>query len=162
MIPQTEPPPPSINTLLDDPDAVLKRYPYSFPRRWRISLITKPFFSLSRLSSRFLPADSPTASLYRLYQFFIIDWTTQFRNELEYFCTQPPRWPVSDIPDPQDPDSARYAVLAVLTRLMCSAFNRRIELGLPRDAPPIVLDFEELARRPKMYETAPEWAGRVQ
>ena len=33
------------------------------------------------------------------------------------------------------------AVLAVLTQLVCASFNRRIERGLPRDAPAIAIDF---------------------
>jgi hypothetical protein len=34
-------------------------------------------------------------------------------------------------------------------------------LGLPRDAPAIIEDFEELKARPKVYEEPPEWAKRV-
>ena len=41
---------------------------------------------------------------------------------------------------------------------MCDSFNRRIELGLPRDAPAIVEDFSELEARPKIFEEPPEWA----
>jgi hypothetical protein len=44
---------------------------------------------------------------------------------------------------------------------MCDSFNRRIGLGLPRDAPAIIEDFEELGARPKVYEEPPEWAKRV-
>jgi hypothetical protein len=44
---------------------------------------------------------------------------------------------------------------------MCQAFNRRISLGLPRDAPAIIQDFEVLQARPKINETVPAWAGRV-
>ena len=66
----------------------------------------------------------------------------------------------ADILDPADPDPLRYVVLASLTKLMCSAFNRRIEFGLPRDAPPTITDFDELAR-PKLYEHPPPWAEAV-
>ncbi|KAF9517913.1 hypothetical protein BS47DRAFT_1338765 [Hydnum rufescens UP504] len=44
---------------------------------------------------------------------------------------------------------------------MCLAFNRRIDYGLPRDAPAIIEDFEEQAEKPKIYETIPAWAERV-
>jgi len=44
---------------------------------------------------------------------------------------------------------------------MCDSFNRRIELGLPRDAPAIIEDFAELQARPKVYEEPPEWAKRA-
>ncbi len=40
-------------------------------------------------------------------------------------------------------------------------FNRRIAVGLPRDAPAIVLDFSELKARPKVFEETPDWAKRV-
>lgn len=56
----------------------------------------------------------------------------------------------------------RYTILAVLAQLMCDAFNRRIELGLPRDVPAIIEDFEELQARPKVNERSPGWAQRVQ
>jgi hypothetical protein len=98
-----------------------------------------------------------------MYEFLVADWTTQFRNELEYFCCRQPSWAIADIPDPADyADPARYAVLAVLTKLMCAAFNRRVDFGLPRDAPAIIEDFTEVAARPKVYEQPPEWAMRVQ
>ena len=67
--------------------------------------------------------DTPATSLYRIYELFLIDRNTQFRNELEYFCRQPPYWPVSSIPDLQDPDPEQYAVLAVLAHFMCLAFT---------------------------------------
>ena len=97
-----------------------------------------------------------------MYEFLVVGWTVPFRNELEYFCTKHPDWAVADIPDPADErDAARYALLAGITRLLCESFNRRIELGLPRDAPPIIEDWEELARRPKVLERAPAWADKV-
>ncbi len=77
-------------------------------------------------------------------------------------CTR--HWAISSIPDPSDADDAdpvRCAVLAVLTQLMCVAFNRRAAAGLPRDAPAIVLDFSELGARPKVFEETPDWAKRV-
>ncbi|TFK24922.1 hypothetical protein FA15DRAFT_575941, partial [Coprinopsis marcescibilis] len=49
-----------------------------------------------------------------------------------------------------------------LRRLMCNAFNRRIELGLPSDAPAIIEDFEELQARQKVYEEPPGWERRAQ
>ena len=93
--------------------------------------------------------------MYRLYKFFVLGWNINFRDELSH-----PDWAVSSIPEPVD-DPVRRAVLAVLTQLMCDAFNRRIAYGLPRDAPPIVTDFAELAARPKVFEETPEWAKRV-
>ena len=67
------------------------------------------------------------------------------------------------IPEPANPDPVCRAILAVLTQLMCDAFNRRIEYGLPRDAPTIIngTDFPELAACPKVFEGPPEWARRI-
>jgi hypothetical protein len=44
---------------------------------------------------------------------------------------------------------------------MEKAYNRLIMRGLPRDAPPIVDDFEELQARPKQPENVPAWAEAV-
>ena len=154
-----EPLPPSVSELLANPAKARARYPIQRPFDWRTSRTTKPSI-LSRLRGIRQP-DSPSASFYRIYEFFVLGWTTAFRNELEYFCCTHPDWSVSALPDPADPDPMRYAVLAVLTRLMCASFNRRIEQGLPRDAPPIIVDFAELQARPKVFESPPEWADRV-
>ncbi|KAF8122664.1 hypothetical protein EV363DRAFT_1182140 [Boletus edulis] len=154
-----EPLPPSVSELLENPDKAHARYPIQRPFDWRTSRASTPSIISRFLGSR--PPDSPSASLYRIYAFFVLGWTTAFRNELEYFCCSHPDWRVSALPDPVDPDPTRYAVLAVLTRLMCASFNRRIELGLPRDAPAIITDFAALRARPKLYERPPEWADRV-
>lgn len=168
-----------MSELLANRGKARERYPIQRPSHWRTSRMhTSPqstqanaWSILSCLPPRrptntitITPAlpDTPSACLYRTYEFFVLGWTTAFRNELEYFCCTHPDWAVSALPDPADPaDPTRYAVLAVLTRLMCDAFNRRIERGLPRDAPPIVIDFAELRARPKVYESPPEWAERV-
>jgi len=145
----------------------MRKYPNHKPNRWRISESARTpsiWKQPSRLFSFFAPSnsDTPSASLYRLYQFFVIDWPIQFRNELEHFwqCTDS-EWAVNALPDPKDPDPVRYAILAVLVQQMCMGFNRLIDLGLPRDAPAIVDDFDELRARPKIREVAPEWAKAV-
>jgi hypothetical protein len=106
------------------------------------------------------PTDTPLASLYRLYHFIVTDDTIELRNELEFFFNRA-EWPVNAIPDPKDTDPQRYAILAVLTALMCRAFNRLIAKGLPRDAPPIVSDWETLAAQPRILEEVPQWAKEV-
>ncbi|RXW11911.1 hypothetical protein EST38_g13945 [Candolleomyces aberdarensis] len=147
------------------------------PPTWRHSRIQSyrgPFGFIYKLfrptkSPQFLP-DTAAASFYRIYEFFVINDTISLRNELEYFCCRHPEWAVSDLPDPiagSGPKSdfharVRYAVLAVLTTEMCDAFNYRIDLGLPRDAPPIIQgeEWDELKARPKVHEQPPEWAKR--
>ncbi|OBZ67971.1 hypothetical protein A0H81_12128 [Grifola frondosa] len=153
-----EPLPPPIHELLADRDKFRSRYPISLAHRWRISRNPPSFISRLFRSSQ---PDAPSASFYRLYEFLVLDWNVQLRNELEYFCTVHPNWSVSALPDPADIDLVRYTILAVLTKLMCDSFNRRIGLGLPRDAPAIIQDFEELQARPKVYEQPPEWALHV-
>ncbi len=143
--------PPTVSEILADLSRVRTRY-----ARSRVS--PSLFF---RLLGR---TDTPSTSLYRLYEFFVLGWNINFRDELEYFCRSHPDWAISSIPEPVDdanPDPVRRAILAVLTQLMCDAFNRRIAYGLPRDAPPIVTDFAELAARPKVFEGTPEWAKRA-
>ncbi|MCJ1426052.1 hypothetical protein MMC29_003954 [Sticta canariensis] len=76
-------------------------------------------------------------ALYRLYECFVLDKVTQYRNQLEYFWRKH-QWPVHDIPDPQDPDPGRYAFLAGTTYLMARSFNARVKLGLTRDAKPLM------------------------
>ncbi|KAG6814668.1 hypothetical protein H0H93_012661 [Arthromyces matolae] len=150
----TEPLPPTIDHLISNRDQIRKQFPPKQTLRWRVS---RKLFSFMDKDS-----DNATACFYRIYQFVILDWNIAFRNELEYFCTFHPDWAVVEIPDPADThDPARYAALAAITHLLCDAFNRRIELGLPRDTPPIVEDWEELARRPKVLERVPPWAERV-
>jgi len=156
----TEPLPPSVADLLSNASNIRAQYPSHLAHHWRRSHIQLPFlYHLFRSKNQ----DTPTASFYRIYQFFVLHDNINLRNELKYFCCSHPEWSVSCLPDPgaNGSDPLRYTILAVLTQLMCDSFNRRIELGLPRDAPAIIEDFEELALRPKVYEEPPEWAKRA-
>ena len=106
--------------------------------------------------------DNPLYSLYRLYEFVLVDKVISYRNQLEYFWRQK-AWPVHDIPDPHDADPERYAFLAACTFLLVSSFNERVKLGLCRDMPPLITpeEAEEARNRPdhlRAYERAPEWA----
>jgi hypothetical protein len=55
-------------------------------------------------------------------------------------------------------DPLQYAILAGLTEIFCLTFNRLINLGLPRDSPPIINNLEALAARQKVIETQPDCA----
>ncbi|KAJ7652206.1 hypothetical protein B0H17DRAFT_1215047 [Mycena rosella] len=161
--PGSEPLPPSVSDLLADRPQSRARYPLNRPRTWRISRAraSLPFALLSSILPAPRNPDTAAASFYRIYELFVLDWTTALRNELEYFCCSHPDWAVAALPDPADSDPLRAAIFAVLTQFMCDAFNRRIQLGLPRDAPAIILDFDELKARPKVLEHPPEWAVRT-
>lgn len=110
-------------------------------------------------------ADTPLYALYRLYEYFVIDHVTGYRNQLEYFWKQR-SWAVVDIPDPKDEEPARYAFLSCIPFLLVRSFNERIKLGLARDTPAIISpeEAEELRTRPessKRYEELPEWTHNV-
>lgn len=125
-------------------------------RHQRNALLQEHHQSLQRASQN----DTAIASLYRMYVNIVDDFTVELRNEIEYFFNQS-EWAVCEIPDPKDPDPKRYAILAVLPHLLVPAFNRLIERGLPRDAPAIIDDLEELQARPRVLEKAPSWCNRV-
>ncbi|KAJ7724711.1 hypothetical protein DFH07DRAFT_854579 [Mycena maculata] len=122
------------------------------------SLVVPPFYrSISLFSIQ--SYDTGVACFYRIYEFAAIHNDILFRNEIEYFCHK--RWPISSRPDPCDPDPERVAFLAALTYILCDSFNDRIQRGLPRDAPAIILDFEALRSQPKILERPPLWAEKT-
>lgn len=106
--------------------------------------------------------NTPLASLYRMYEYIVIGYNIGLRNEIEAFFNHH-TWPVSAIPDPKDPDPQRYAVLAVLPYYLVMAFNRLIEIGLPRDSPFIITPEieEELKSRERVLEEEPRWVLKV-
>lgn len=97
-----------------------------------------------------------------MYEYLVSGYTIGLRSEIEFFFNKP-AWAVADIPDPQDTDLERYAVLAVLPHYMCNAFNRLIERGLPRDSPFIITTAmeDELKSRPIVLEEEQSWVARV-
>ncbi|KAL2140759.1 hypothetical protein VTI28DRAFT_3273 [Corynascus sepedonium] len=106
---------------------------------------------------------TPTASLYRMYEYLVLGYTIGLRTETEFFFNQP-TWAVSAIPDPADTDPERYAILAVIPFYLVTAFNRLIERGLPRGSPAIITGpamEEELRQRTIIFEEEPSWVARV-
>ena len=96
-------------------------------------------------------ADTPLFALYRLYECFVVDNVTGYRNALEYFWRQHD-WILADIPDPKDHGSpSRYAFLACTVLLLVECFNEKIKLGSARDAPAIMTPEQAEA-----YRTKPE------
>ncbi|KAH9906603.1 hypothetical protein F4778DRAFT_587231 [Xylariomycetidae sp. FL2044] len=109
------------------------------------------------------PGLTPTATLYRMYEYFVLGFTQGLRTEIEFFFNQP-SWAVAAIPDPADPDPERYAVVSVLPYYLTVAFNRLIERGLPRGSPAIIMGDEEereLRERPVVLEREPSWVAQV-
>ena len=109
-------------------------------------------------------SDTTLYALYRLYEYFVIDHVTGYRNQLEYIWFK--HWLVKDVPDPKDEDLARYAFSACIAALILSAFNERMELGLTRETPAILSpeEAEYLRTRPessKTYQELPLWPEHV-
>lgn len=106
--------------------------------------------------------DDPVLALYRIYENIMLEENIGMRNEIEYFWRRK-TWKVAEIPDPQDADPARYAMLAGITELLVIAFNNLIGIGAVRDGKALHNneEFEEMRRAPKNYETAPAWAAKV-
>lgn len=74
-------------------------------------------------------------------------------------------WDVQNIPDPRDPDPARYAVLAALTHYQCEVFNGIIAMKLREVVPAAITSYEaelNLQRRIGALQlVVPKWATRV-
>jgi hypothetical protein len=109
--------------------------------------------------------DSPESAFYRLYEFFVLDKTIPYRNQLEFFWRRQ-EWIICEIPDPADPDPSRYAFLAGVTYLMVRSFNQRVSIGLNRGSKPLLImeEAEALKNVPheqRHYEQVPAWAERV-
>lgn len=98
-----------------------------------------------------------------MYAYIVYDHMLGLRTVIEFFFNHSD-WKVAEIPDPIDSDLKRYAIISVIPHLLVKAFNSLIEPGLPRDAPAILKrdeHFDELADRPLILETLPEWCARV-
>ncbi|CAI7611794.1 unnamed protein product [Penicillium glandicola] len=105
--------------------------------------------------------DTPLFSLYRLYEHLVLNDNIGLRNEIEYFWYA--KWPITSIPDPQDPSESRYAVLSAIPALLVESFDQRIELGLPRKAVPIMSreEMEQYQKEDRIFESVPEWTDKV-
>lgn len=78
--------------------------------------------------------DTSLCSLYRLYEDLCSNDLIMMGYECEYFFFHNEHsWWLSQIPDPNDTDPIRYAILASMVEALVDAFNWRLELGLRRD-----------------------------
>lgn len=106
--------------------------------------------------------DTPLYSLYRLYEYIVLDNNIGMRNEIEAFWWK--GWPVKEIPDPKDDgEPERYAILACIPALLVESFNQRINLGFRRGGHSIMTleERQALAAMPKVFESPPRWVSRV-
>lgn len=135
----------------------------SLPSNPRELLEYRTHYEIPLLNRRIDPeSDTPLAALYRLYEHIVLDQNIEMRNEIEAFWFHN-EWKVKDIPDPKDPDPERYGCLACIPALLCVSFNKRIELGLPRDAPAIFTQdqLDEWKAQEREYEQIPLWTKSV-
>ena len=144
----------------------MRRAPYKcdhWPPNPHVLLENRTTYEMKFLNRRIdHERNEPLAALYRIYEHLILDQHLEIRNELEAFWYRH-TWAVGDMPDPRDPDPERYACVSCIPALMCLAFNRRIELGLPRDAPPIFTRdmLDRWRGRERRYEREPSWVLTV-
>jgi hypothetical protein len=92
----------------------------------------------------------------------VLDDTLTLRNEIEYFWHRKGRaWKVENIPEPPDKEPERLAVISAIPYMLAAAFNRLIDLGLPRERSTAVLSWElleKLRQEPRAHEKVPQWA----
>ncbi|KAF4994790.1 hypothetical protein FDECE_12995 [Fusarium decemcellulare] len=108
-------------------------------------LTHRTHYELPLLNRRVDPnEDSPIYALYRIYEHLVLDQHLELRNEIEGFWYHAD-WAVVDIPDPCDPDPDR------------------IEMGLPREAPPVFNQdmLDQWRAQERKFESAPLWTDKV-
>lgn len=107
--------------------------------------------------------DTPLRSLYRLYECTCTLAHNEMMEESQYFFHGRPNWRVKDIPDPQDPDPVRYAILASLAETLVTSFNLKISMGLRRgithEKPLLIFKFRDDPDPP--LEDPPTWCAEV-
>lgn len=108
--------------------------------------------------------DTPIRSLYRLYEAIVAREFYAIGPEVEYFFYQSRRaWAIHRIPDPEDQDPVRYAILSCIAEELALAFNWRMSLGMRRDKSKHIYrkSFDDLLP-PFTAEAAPIWTKRAQ
>lgn len=109
--------------------------------------------------------DQPLYALYRLYEWFLLDHVTGYRNDLELFWRHSD-WAIERIPDPADKDPSRYAFLAGVVHFLLTSFNAKISYGASRSAPAIMTEeyaeaLKAVPQSQRAWEKMPEWATNV-
>ncbi|KAJ7187155.1 hypothetical protein C8R46DRAFT_285219 [Mycena filopes] len=107
--------------------------------------------------------DTPIRVLYRLYECTVDYNANEMMLDSQYMFHRQAHWRLADMPDPQDPDPVRYAILASLMEDLVDSFNYKIKMGLRRgitiDEPWLIGDFKKDPNPP--FESAPSWVKAV-
>ena len=160
------------------PSLALLRLFFPYPT-WRFALpdplmpheiLGEPALMLERRHEEDLPAalsipvwrarDTPLRCLYRMYESVMAGDTGPAKTELEFFFYQA-HWAVDRVPDPQDPDSIRYAVLACLVDELSRAFNWWLSRGLRRDHQHLIREKGSKAYPAYERVKGPKWTSGV-
>ena len=112
-----------------------------------------------RCISLFMIRDTPTRSVYRIYDFMCSGLHEQVQYETEYFFFHPD-WTLHDIADPLDENEERYAFIASIIEALAVAFDWRLSLGLQRDRSR--LSFAEMDANPPPVILVPSWTQSVE
>lgn len=100
--------------------------------------------------------DTPLCSLYRLYEDLCVGNILMLSYESDYFFSHTEAaWKLSEMPDPQDSDPVRYALLASFAEALVDAFNWKLEQGLRRGGT------QNAGSDHGGLETLPRWTERV-
>lgn len=120
-------------------------------------------FHTLRWTYLFAWRDSPLYCLYRIYDSLVDLESDELVMETQYWFHEHPNWRLVDIPDPVDPDPARYAILASIAETLVVSFNYKIGLGLRRGIthmqPWRVGEFQGDTEPP--LEAFPPWTSKV-
>lgn len=104
--------------------------------------------------------DTPLRSIYRIYELHLIDIYTLLGYETEYFFFQK-RWHLRDIPDPNDPDLIRCAMLASIVEELHESVNWKLSLGLRRNGEILMRENDGDPYPPYIPEELPAWTKNV-
>lgn len=105
--------------------------------------------------------DTPLRTIYRLYEIMMTREFVLLRLECEYMWHQASKkWSLASIPDPQDTNPVRYAMLASIVEELVKAFNWRLSNGQRRDKKHVVRTTAN-PHPPYVPEVAPAWTASV-
>lgn len=104
--------------------------------------------------------DTPLRSVYRIYELFLANRYGLMGYETEYFFFHSD-WRSRDIPDPNDSDPVRYAVLACVVEELHKSLNWKLSLGIRRNGEQIIRERDEDPWPEFVPEELPEWTTNV-
>ena len=86
-------------------------------------------------SPLFAKKDAPIHCIYRIYEQLCANLNDVVSLEVEYFYFHPltSDWMPYQIPDPEDPDQVRYAIIASIVETLVESFNWRACYGIQRN-----------------------------